>query len=112
MYDGQWYTPLREALSAFVTSTQEHVTGTVRLKLYKGNMINAGVWSPYTLYDDAIASFGMMAEVSDSASLFIGSVLLPEGFIKLFGLPITVQALMDERRAAAVEEEKSAKGEQ
>ena len=54
----------------------------------------------------------MMAEVSDSAFLFIGSVLLPEGFIKLFGLPITVQALMDERRAAAVEEEKSAKGEQ
>ena len=82
VYDGQWYTPLREALSAFVTSTQEHVTGTVRLKLYKGNMINAGVWSPYTLYDDAIASFG---------------------------LPITVQALMDERRAAAVKEQKTAK---
>ena len=104
VYDGQWYTPLREALSAFVTSTQEHVTGTVRLKLYKGNMINAGVWSPYTLYDDAIASFGEEESIYNQAD--------SEGFIKLFGLPITVQALMDERRAAAVEEEKSAKGEQ
>ena len=104
VYDGQWYTPLREALSAFVTSTQEHVTGTVRLKLYKGNMINAGVWSPYTLYDDAIASFGEEESIYNQAD--------SEGFIKLFGLPITVQALMDERRTAAVEEEKSAKGEQ
>ena len=101
VYDGQWYTPLREALSAFVTSTQEHVTGTVRLKLYKGNMINAGVWSPYTLYDDAIASFGEEESIYNQAD--------SEGFIKLFGLPITVQALMDERRAAAVKEQKTAK---
>lgn len=101
VYDGQWYTPLREALSAFVTSTQEHVTGTVRLKLYKGNMINAGVWSSYTLYDDAIASFGEEESIYNQAD--------SEGFIKLFGLPITVQALMDERRAAAVKEQKTAK---
>ena len=58
VYNGQWFTPLREALSAFVTKTQEHVTGTVRLKLYKGNMINAGVWSPYSLYSEEIATFG------------------------------------------------------
>ncbi len=103
VYDGQWFTPLREALSAFVASTQEHVTGTVRLKLYKGNMINAGVWSPYTLYDDAIASFGDEDSIYNQAD--------SEGFIKLFGLPITVQALMDERRAAAVQEKKAAKKE-
>ncbi len=70
----------------------------MRLKLYKGNMINAGVWSPYTLYDDAIASFGEEESIYNQAD--------SEGFIKLFGLPITVQALMDERRTAAVEEEK------
>ena len=58
VYNGQWFTPLREALSAFVTKTQEHVTGTVRLKLYKGNIINAGVWSPYSLYSEEIATFG------------------------------------------------------
>ena len=69
MYDGQWYAPLREALSAFVTSTQEHVTGTVRLKLYKGNMINAGVWSPYPLYDDAIAAFAGDVEHRDGTAL-------------------------------------------
>ena len=103
VYDGQWFTPLREALSAFVTSTQQHVTGTVRLKLYKGNMINAGVWSPYTLYDDAIASFGEEDSIYHQAD--------SEGFIKLFGLPITVQALMDERRAAAVQTGKAAKKE-
>ena len=57
MYDGQWFSPLRKALSAFVTSTQEHVTGKVRLELYKGNLINAGVWSPYSLYREAIATF-------------------------------------------------------
>ena len=101
VYDGQWYSPLREALSAFVTSTQEHVTGTVRLKLYKGNMINAGVWSPYTLYDDAIASFGEEESIYDQAD--------SEGFIKLFGLPITVQALMEERRAAAVKAKRAEK---
>ena len=62
VYDGQWFSPLRKALSAFVTSTQEHVTGKVRLKLYKGNLINAGVWSPYSLYREDIATF---AAVSD-----------------------------------------------
>ena len=103
VYDGQWFTPLREALSAFVSSTQEHVTGTVRLKLYKGNMINAGVWSPYTLYDDAIASFGDEDSIYNQAD--------SEGFTKLFGLPITVQALMDERRAAAVKAKKAEKRE-
>ena len=58
VYNGQWFTPLREALSAFVDKTQEKVTGTVKLKLYKGNMINAGVWSKYTLYSEEIATFG------------------------------------------------------
>ena len=62
VYDGQWFSPLRKALSAFVTSTQEHVTGKVRLELYKGNLINAGVWSPYSLYREDIATF---AAVSD-----------------------------------------------
>ena len=56
VYDGQWFSPLRKALSAFVTSTQENVTGKVRLELYKGNMINAGVWSPYSLYREDIAT--------------------------------------------------------
>ena len=101
VYDGQWYTPLREALSAFVASTQQTVTGTVKLKLYKGNMINAGAWSPYTLYDDAIASFGDEDSIYNQAD--------SEGFVKLFGLPITVQALMDERRAAAVAEDNGGK---
>lgn len=62
VYDGQWFSPLRKALSAFVTSTQEHVTGKVRLELYKGNLINAGVWSPFSLYREDIATF---AAVSD-----------------------------------------------
>lgn len=57
VYDGQWFSPLRKALSAFVTSTQEHVTGKVRLELYKGNLINAGVWSPFSLYREDIATF-------------------------------------------------------
>lgn len=56
VYDGKWYTPLREALSAFVDSTQEYVTGDVKLKLYKGNIIDAGVTSPYSLYDEEIAT--------------------------------------------------------
>ena len=57
VYNGQWYTPLRQALSAFVDSTQETVTGDVKLKLYKGNIIDAGVTSPYSLYDEEIATF-------------------------------------------------------
>ena len=84
VYFGQWFTPLRKALSAFVDSTQEHVTGEVKLKLYKGNMINAGVTSPYSLYDAEIASFGDDDGVYDQAE--------SAGFINLFGLPIKVQA--------------------
>lgn len=82
VYFGQWYTPLRKALSAFVDSTQEQVTGDVKLKLYKGNIIDAGVTSPYSLYDEDIATFDEdeVYDQKDSA-----------GFIKLFGLPIKVQ---------------------
>ena len=85
VYNGQWFTPLREALSAFVDKTQETVTGEVKLKLYKGNMVNAGMTSPYSLYSEEYATFGEDAvyDQKDSA-----------GFINLFGLPITVQAKM------------------
>ena len=89
VYDGQWYTPLREALSAFVDKTQETVTGDVKLKLYKGNMINAGVTSPYTLYSEDFASFGEDDVYNQKDS---------EGFINLFGLPIKVKALLDQQR--------------
>ncbi|MBP1581548.1 MAG: argininosuccinate synthase [Oscillospiraceae bacterium] len=82
VYNGQWFTPLREALDAFVESTQQTVTGTVKLKLYKGNMINAGVTSPYSLYNEELASFGESDyDQTDS-----------KGFINLFGLPIAVKA--------------------
>ena len=88
VYNGQWFTPLREALSAFVDKTQEKVTGTVKLKLYKGNIINAGVWSPYSLYSEEIATFGESDyDQKDSA-----------GFINLYGLPIKVQALVDGKK--------------
>jgi len=86
VYNGQWYTPLREALTAFVDKTQEKVTGTVKLKLYKGNMINAGTWSPYSLYSEEIATFGESDYNQKDA----------EGFINLYGLPIQVQALIDQ----------------
>lgn len=91
VYDGQWYTPLREAMSAFVDSTQETVTGDVKLKLYKGNIINAGVTSPYTLYDEEVATFDEdhVYNQADSA-----------GFINLFGLPIKVKATLDAKRNA------------
>ena len=89
VYDGQWYTPLREALSAFVDKTQETVTGDVKLKLYKGNIINAGVCSPYSLYSEEIATFGE-DEVYDQMD--------SQGFINLFGLPIKVKAMLDEKR--------------
>ncbi len=85
VYNGQWFTPLREALSAFVDKTQEPVTGKVRLKLYKGNMINAGVWSPYSLYSEEIATFGESDYNQADAA----------GFINLYGLPIKVQAMVD-----------------
>ena len=83
VYNGQWYTPLRQALSAFVTETQKTVTGDVKLKLYKGNIIPAGTTSPYSLYSEKLATFGedQIYDQKDSA-----------GFIHLFGLPITVQA--------------------
>ena len=85
VYNGQWFTPLREALSAFVDKTQEKVNGKVKLKLYKGNIMNAGVWSPNSLYSEDIATFGESDyDQKDSA-----------GFINLFGLPIKVQALVD-----------------
>ena len=89
VYNGQWFTPLREALSAFVTETQKTVTGDVRLKLYKGNMINAGVTSPYTLYDEEVATFDEdhVYDQKDST-----------GFINLFGLPIKVKAKLDQKR--------------
>ena len=89
VYFGQWYTPLREALSAFVDSTQQTVTGEVKLKLYKGNIINAGVCSPYSLYDEEIATFGE-DEVYNQKDA--------EGFINLFGLPIKVKAILDSKR--------------
>jgi argininosuccinate synthase len=88
VYYGQWFTPLREALSAFVDKTQETVTGEVKLKLYKGNIINAGVTSPYSLYDEEIATFDE-DEVYDQKEA--------EGFINLFGLPIKVKAMLDKK---------------
>ena len=83
VYNGKWYTPLREAMSAFVDSTQETVTGDVKLKLYKGNIIDAGVTSPYSLYDEEIATFDEDEVYDQNDSL---------GFINLFGLPIKVRA--------------------
>ncbi len=90
VYDGLWFTPLREALSAFVESTQQTVTGDVKLKLYKGNIIDAGVTSPYSLYDEDIATFSEdeVYNQADSA-----------GFINLFGLPIKVQAMKKQKLA-------------
>jgi argininosuccinate synthase len=89
VYFGQWFTPLREALTAFVESTQQTVTGEVKLKLYKGNIIDAGVTSPYSLYDEEIATFSedMVYNQADSA-----------GFINLFGLPIQVQAMKKQKK--------------
>ena len=90
VYNGQWFTPLREALSAFVDKTQENVTGKVRMKLYKGNIIKAGVWSDYSLYSEEIATFGEdnVYNQADSA-----------GFINLYGLPIKVQAQVNAKNA-------------
>ena len=86
IYNGQWFTPLREALSAFVTATQKNVTGTVKLKLYKGNIIKAGIKSPYSLYSENIATFGESDYDQAQAA----------GFINLWGLPTTVQALLEQ----------------
>ena len=88
VYNGQWFTPLREALAAFVDKTQEKVTGKVKLKLYKGNIIKAGIWSDYSLYSEEIATFGESDyDQKDSA-----------GFINLYGLPIKVQAMVDGKK--------------
>ena len=89
VYYGQWFTPLREALSAFVDSTQEHVTGDVKLKLYKGNMILASLTSPYSLYDEEIATFDEDHVYDQTDS---------QGFINLFGLPIKVQAMKKQKQ--------------
>jgi len=88
LYFGQWFTPLRYALSAFVDKTQETVSGEVKLKLYKGNMIPAGLISPYSLYNEEFATFNedTVYNQNDAA-----------GFINLFGLPIRVQALIDQK---------------
>ncbi|MFR1051974.1 MAG: argininosuccinate synthase [Oscillospiraceae bacterium] len=86
VYNGKWFSPLRQALSAFADATQEHVTGTVKLKLYKGNIINAGVTSPESLYSEKLVTF----EESDYDQAAAG------GFIDLWGLPDTVQALREQ----------------
>lgn len=90
VYDGQWFTPLREALQAFVEKTQETVTGDAKVKLYKGNIINAGVTSPYSLYSENIATFeddGGAYSQQDAA-----------GFINCFGLPIKVKAMLESKK--------------
>ena len=88
VYNGQWFTPLREALTAFVDSTQKNVTGTVKIKLYKGNMIKAGAYSDYSLYSEEIATFGEDHVYNQADAT---------GFINLFGLPIKVQAQVTEK---------------
>ena len=90
VYDGQWFTPLREALSAFVSKTQETVTGDVKLRIYKGNVTNAGITSPNSLYSEDIATF------SDDGGAY--SQKDAEGFINLFGLPLKVKALLDQKK--------------
>jgi argininosuccinate synthase len=87
VYNGLWFSPLREALAAFVDKTQENVTGTVKLKLYKGNIIKAGIESPYSLYSEAIATFGESDYNQKDA----------EGFINLYGLPTKVSAMVQEK---------------
>ena len=84
VYEGKWYTPLCDAVKAFVTSTQEYVTGEVKFKLYKGNIIKAGTTSPYSLYSESLASFttGDLYDHHDAS-----------GFITLFGLPLKVRAM-------------------
>ena len=92
VYEGKWFTPLREAVQAFVESTQEYVTGEVKFKLYKGNIIKAGTTSPYSLYSESLASFttGDLYDHHDA-----------DGFITLFGLPLKVRAMkMAEAKAA------------
>jgi argininosuccinate synthase len=99
VYGGLWFTPLREALDAFVDSTQQTVTGTAKLMLYKGNIIPAGVQSPYSLYDQELASFttGELYRHSDA-----------EGFITLYGLPSKVRALMHQKTRQARQQQELA----
>ena len=94
VYEGKWFTPLREAIQAFVEKTQEYVTGEVKFKLYKGNIIKAGTTSPYSLYSESLASFttGELYDHHDA-----------DGFINLFGLPLKVRAL----KMQALEAEKN-----
>ena len=95
VYEGKWFTPLREAIGAFIDSTQEYVTGEVKFKLYKGNIIKAGTTSPYSLYSESLASFttGDLYDHHDA-----------DGFITLFGLPLKVRAMkMAELEAAETE---------
>ncbi|SEF98821.1 argininosuccinate synthase [Eubacterium ruminantium] len=89
VYEGKWFCPLRESLQAFVEKTDERVTGTVKFKLYKGNIIKAGTTSPYTLYSESLASFttGDLYDHKDAS-----------GFINLFGLPMKVRAMLDQER--------------
>lgn len=89
VYNGKWFTPLREALSAFIDKTQESVTGSVKVKLYKGNIMPASITSPNSLYSEEVATFGEdeVYNQADSA-----------GFINLFGLPIKVKALLDAKK--------------
>ena len=84
VYEGKWFTPLREAIQAFIESTQQYVTGEVKFKLYKGNIIKAGTTSPYSLYSESLASFttGDLYDHHDA-----------DGFITLFGLPLKVRAM-------------------
>ncbi len=89
VYNGLWFTPLREALDAFVNKTQECVTGDVKLRIYKGNVMNAGVTSPNSLYSEDIATFG-----EDDCYNQMDS----QGFINLFGLPVKVKALLDQKK--------------
>lgn len=88
VYNGQWFTPLREALSAFISKTQETVTGEIKLKLYKGNIINAGMTSPYSLYSEEYATFGEDGIYNQKDA---------EGFINLFSLQSIVQAKMAQK---------------
>ena len=87
MYEGKWFTPLREALQAFITSTEENMTGEVKMKLYKGNIIKQGTTSPYSMYSESLASFttGDLYDHHDA-----------EGFINLFGLSLKVRAMIKE----------------
>ena len=89
LYNGQWYTPLTQALLAFIDETQKTVNGDVKLKLYKGNIIGAGMTSPDTLYSEQTASFGEDEDYNQMDS---------QGFINLYGLPIKVKALLDQQR--------------